>query len=227
MSSTHLTRTIVTTGDGSKTIHIPDWNENYHSSHGAVQEAKHVFLKHGLEQKRDQEHIRILEIGFGTGLNAILTLEGGLNFSSKISYDGIEAFPISVEEMNALAYDEFLATNDLKAYYQQIHATSWEEAHAITPQFTLSKIQQEIQKLAFPPNTYDIIYFDAFGPRVQEDMWTQAIFQKLHEALVPGGIFVTYCAKGQVKRDLKAVGFLVEALPGPPGKREMTRGRKG
>ena len=221
-----MQRTIITTGDGSKTIHSPDWNENYHSSHGAVQEAKHVFLKHGLEMYLGQPEIRILEIGFGTGLNAILTLEAGLNFDSKIYYDGIEAFPISTEEMEALEYDKLLENDDLKANYKKLHETPWETSQTITSKFTLTKIQNELQLQNFPTNQYDLIYFDAFGPRVQEGMWTPAIFQKLYDALAPGGHFVTYCAKGQVKRDLKAVGFLVEALPGPPGKREMTRGRK-
>ena len=174
-----MQRTIITTGDGSKTIHLPEWNENYHSSHGAVQEAKHVFLKHGLELFLGNSEIHILEVGFGTGLNTILTLDAALHSDT-----------------------------------------------TITPNFTLTKIQEKLQNQNFKPKTYDIIYFDAFGPRVQEDMWTKEIFQKLYTSLKPGGYLVTYCAKGQVKRDLKSVGFFVEALPGPPGKREMTRGRK-
>jgi tRNA U34 5-methylaminomethyl-2-thiouridine-forming methyltransferase MnmC len=221
-----MQRTIITTGDGSKTIHIPDWNENYHSSHGAVQEAKHVFLKHGLELFLGQPEIRILEIGFGTGLNAILTLEAGMESSSHIYYEGLEAFPISEEEMRALEYDTLLGSDFLKAHYEKLHNSSWETENKITPNFSLTKIQNELQKQTFPAEKFDLIYFDAFGPRVQEGMWTQEIFQKLYEALAPGGVLVTYCAKGQVKRDMKAVGFTVEALPGPPGKREMTKGRK-
>ncbi len=221
-----MQRTIITTGDGSKTIHIPEWNENYHSSHGAVQEAKHVFLKHGLDLFFGQPEIRILEIGFGTGLNAILTLEAGIDSSSHIYYEGLEAFPISEEEMIALEYDTLLESDFLREQYKTLHQTPWETSNEITPKFTLTKIQNELQKQTFPAKKFDLIYFDAFGPRVQEGMWTQEIFQKLYEALVPGGVLVTYCAKGQVKRDLKAVGFLVEALPGPPGKREMTRGKK-
>lgn len=221
-----MQRTIITTGDGSKTIHIPDWNENYHSSHGAVQEAKHVFLKHGLELFLGRTEIRILEIGFGTGLNAILTLEAGMECGSLIYYEGLEAFPISVEEMKALEYDTLFGSDFLKAYYEKLHSSSWESENEITSTFSLTKIQIELQKQTFPAEKFDLIYFDAFGPRVQEGMWTQEIFQKLYNSLKPGGILVTYCAKGQVKRDMKAVGFMIEALPGPPGKREMTRALK-
>lgn len=221
-----MQRTIITTGDGSKTIHLPDWNENYHSSHGAVQEAKHVFLKHGLDVLLGNSEIHILEVGFGTGLNTILTLEAAFHTETKIYYDGLEAFPISNEEMVALEYENLLPSDFLKNQFKEIHATSWGSPHSITPNFTLTKIQETLQNQNFTPNTYDIIYFDAFGPRVQEDMWTKEIFQKLYTSLKPGGYLVTYCAKGQVKRDLKSVGFFVEALPGPPGKREMTRGRK-
>ena len=221
-----MQRTIITTGDGSKTIHLPDWNENYHSSHGAVQEAKHVFLKHGLDVFLGNSDIHILEVGFGTGLNTILTLEAGLNSDLNITYDGLEAFPISNDEMVALEYENLLTSDFLKNKYKEIHATPWDSPQSITPNFTLTKIQETLQNQNLPPNTYDLIYFDAFGPRVQEDMWTKEIFQKLYTSLKPGGYLVTYCAKGQVKRDLKSVGFFVEALPGPPGKREMTRGRK-
>ncbi len=221
-----MQRTIITTGDGSKTIHLPDWNENYHSSHGAVQEAKHVFLKNGLDLFSGKQEVHILEIGFGTGLNAILTLEAVLNSDSNIIYDGLEAFPISNDEMVALEYENLLTSDFLKNKYKEIHASPWDSPQTITPTFTLTKIHQELQKQTFTANKYDIIYFDAFGPRVQEAMWTKEIFQKLYISLKSDGYLVTYCAKGQVKRDLKSVGFFVETLPGPPGKREMTRGRK-
>ncbi len=221
-----MERTIITTADGSKTIHIPAWNENYHSSHGALQEAKHVFLTHGLAQKINQPTIQILEIGFGTGLNTILSLEFGQQTKSKIQYHGLEAYPISEEEMIELEYEKLLPNKDLISQYHKIHSTPWEVENEISPQFSLTKIQNTLQQQIFSPSYYDLIYFDAFGPRVQEDMWTQEIFQKLYNSLKKSGILVTYCAKGQVKRDLKTVGFEVEPLPGPPGKREMTRAIK-
>jgi len=221
-----MERTIITTGDGSKTIHIPALNENYHSSHGAVQEAKHVFLKHGLELFLGKPDMHILEVGFGTGLNTILTLEAASHSDTHVYYDGLEAFPITTEEMLALEYENLLPSDFVKNQYTEIHATPWDNPQTITPTFTLTKIHETLQKQNFTSNTYDLIYFDAFGPRVQEAMWTPEIFQKLYNSLKTGGYLVTYCAKGQVKRDLKSVGFIVETLPGPPGKREMTRGKK-
>jgi tRNA U34 5-methylaminomethyl-2-thiouridine-forming methyltransferase MnmC len=128
--------------------------------------------------------------------------------------------------MVALEYENLLTTDFLKNQYTKIHATPWDIQQTITPTFTLTKIHETLQKQNFASNTYDLIYFDAFGPRVQETMWTPEIFQKLYDSLKTGGYLVTYCAKGQVKRDLKSVGFNVETLPGPPGKREMTRGKK-
>ena len=146
-----MQRTIITTGDGSKTIHLPDWNENYHSSHGAVQEAKHVFLKHGLDVLLGTSEIHILEVGFGTGLNTILTLEAAFHTETKIYYDGLEAFPISNEEMVALEYENLLPSDFLKNQFKEIHATSWGSPHSITPNFTLTKIQETLQNQNFTP----------------------------------------------------------------------------
>lgn len=217
-------RTIITTADGSKTIHLVDWNENYHSTHGAVQEAKHVFLKYGLSLFDNRKEVRVFEVGFGTGLNAILTYEYAMINQQTIIYDSIEAYPVTEEEIKLLAYDELFNSNDLKQVYKKLHTVGWNQEVEISPAFHLTKICQNFEHYVFPKEAYDLIYFDAFGPRVQETMWSH--FEKLYEALNPGGVLVTYCAKGQVKRDLKAAGFKVETLPGPPGKREMTRAIK-
>lgn len=219
-------REIIITADGSKTIHMPDWNENYHSSHGAFQEAKHVFLKYGLECFKDQKEISIFEVGFGTGLNAILTCEAAQINLQQIHYDGLEAFPVSAVEIEALDYISLFENTEIKANYLKMHVVNWDSDEVISPNFTLCKILQKLEEFTFEAEQYDLIYFDAFGPRTQEDMWQLAHFEKLFRALKPGGILVTYCAKGQVKRDLKAAGFEIEALPGPPGKREMTRALK-
>ena len=221
-----MQRSIVTTGDGSKTIHIEEWNENYHSTHGAVQEAKHVFLKYGLSLFDEKKEVSIFEVGFGTGLNAILTYQYAKEKQLTIHYNSIEAYPVSETELEQLDYASLFENKLLQDVYAKLHFVSWNQEEVISSDFVLNKIHQKMEGYIFPTNQFDLIYFDAFGPRVQENMWTQAIFQKLYDSLKEGGVLVTYCAKGQVKRDLKSVGFNVETLPGPPGKREMTRGRK-
>jgi tRNA U34 5-methylaminomethyl-2-thiouridine-forming methyltransferase MnmC len=221
-----LRREIKVTDDGSKTLFIPDWNENYHSSHGAVQEAKHVFLEYGLGAIENKEEINVFEVGFGTGLNAILTYQYAIENQLKINYDSIEAYPIMKEEMELLDYVSLFENKDTKEVYQKMYDVSWDESVMISENFHLKKIHNKLEHHILPQDHYDIIFFDAFGPRVQEGMWSKDHFKNLYNSLKKGGLFVTYCAKGQVKRDLKSVGFEVETLPGPPGKREMTRGRK-
>tara|TARA_R100001369_G_scaffold31662_1_gene56183 strand:- start:87144 stop:87848 length:705 start_codon:yes stop_codon:yes gene_type:complete len=229
-----LIRKIITTSDGSKTIQIEDWNEQYHSIHGAIQEANHVFLKHGLlfysETFCDSEHasessaISILEIGFGTGLNAFLTLIEAEKLKLNINYVGVEAYPVQNEEIEQLNYVELISkTHD--AIFEKLHETSWEEYHQITSSFQLEK-QQKLFKDINAKNQFNIIYFDAFGARVQPDLWTEDIFEIMFNVLKNNGVLVTYSAKGSVRRAMQAVGFTVERLPGPPGKREMLRATK-
>lgn len=221
-----MQRSIVTTGDGSKTIHIKEWNENYHSSHGAVQEAKHVFLQYGLSLFEEKKEVNIFEVGFGTGLNAILTYQYAQEKQLSIHYNAIEAYPVSEDELQLLNYASLFDASRMQDIYSNMHIVPWNKDEIISSDFVLHKIHQKLEDYIFPTNHFDLIYFDAFGPRVQENMWTQEVFQKLYDSLKMEGVFVTYCAKGQVKRDLKLVGFEVETLPGPPGKREMTRGKK-
>ena len=222
-----MKRNIITTADGSKTIQIEEWNEQYHSVHGAIQEAKHVFIKHGLlffkEMHPKTQPIHILEIGFGTGLNAYLTLLQSSETQTKIQYVGVEAFPVIAEEINQLNYVEELKT-DAKLF-SKLHDTSWETEQDITGDFKLTKQKKEFKNIK-DTNTFHIIYFDAFGARVQPELWTETIFQKMYDALQVDGVLVTYAAKGSVRRAMQAVGFKVEKLPGPPGKREMLRGTK-
>ena len=221
-----LRREIKVTGDGSKTLFIPEWNENYHSSHGAVQEAKHVFLKYGLGEKLNQEEVSIFEVGYATGLNAILTYEFAKDHSLKINYDSIEAYPVTIEEVEYLDYVSLFECLELKEVYKKMHDDAWNESMLISNNFQLKKIHDKLERYQLQDNQYDIVFFDAFGPRVQEGMWSKSHFENLYNSMKSEGVFVTYCAKGQVKRDLKAVGFEVETLPGPPGKREMTRAIK-
>ena len=222
-----MKRTIITTSDGSKTIQIEGWNEQYHSIHGALQEAKHVYINAGLktflERQTIQNPLTLLEIGFGTGLNALLTALESLNISQEIYYHGIEAYPVTADELQALEYDLLIGSDP--SIFRQIHSCSWEETQKILPHFSIVKRQAFFSDIA-EANAYDVIYFDAFGPRVQPHLWIESIFKKMYEALRPNGLLVTYCAKGSVRRCMQAVGFEVERLPGPPGKREMLRAIK-
>lgn len=221
-----MKREILLTEDGSVTIHLPEWNEQYHSKHGAIAEAIHVFIKTGLFhwiRKNDAREVSILEIGFGTGLNAFLTSLEATGKDLQINYTGIEAYPISDEEIEQLNY-AFLLDASEEAFLK-LHQSSWGTSSEINQNFTLSKREQFFSEIK-DTNLYNIIYFDAFGARVQPELWTEAIFKLMFEALKPNGVLVTYAAKGSVRRAMQAVGFVVERLPGPPGKREMLRATK-
>ena len=225
-----MKRNIITTADGSKTIQIEEWNEQYHSVHGAIQEAKHVFIKEGLyhycsANSADSNDVSILEIGFGTGLNAFITLLEADKLKTKIHYFGVEAFPVGIEEMNQLNYVEQLHAKNQEHLLKQMHESLWEVEQNISSFFTLTK-QKKIFSDIKDINSYDIIYFDAFGSRVQPELWTETIFKKMYDALKINGVLVTYSAKGSVRRAMQTVGFEVERLQGPPGKREMLRASK-
>ncbi len=217
-------RKIIKTADGSTTIYIKDWEEYYHSKHGAIQEAYHVFIKNGLElfAAADKE-ISILEIGFGTGLNALISCLEAEKHRFSIHYEGVEAYPVRKEELKHLNYTEILEIET--SVFRKMHQVSWEENHRITPHFTLKKRKQFFAEINDEAG-FDLIYFDAFGARVQPELWREDMFVKMYKALRPGGKLVTYSAKGAVRRALQKTGFIVERLPGPPGKREMLRASK-
>lgn len=219
-----MKRKIITTADGSKTIQIEEWDEQYHSKHGAIQEAYHVFIKHGLSLFSNTE-IAILEIGFGTGLNALITTLEAPKNNLVISYTGIEAYPVVLEEISQLNYIEQLNAPNAKNVFENMHTVPWDVAVEILPNFTLHKKQQDFLEIK-AESVYNLIYFDAFGARVQPELWTEIIFSLMYKALQSKGILVTYAAKGSVRRAMLAVGFSVERLPGPPGKREMLRATK-
>ena len=219
-----MKREIVITGDGSTTIRIPDWNENYHSSHGAIQEAKHVFVTHGLDVFQNQDEISILEIGFGTGLNAFITFLETLT-KDKVNYVGVEAYPISAAEVAQMNYVSELKAAPYATNFKKMHASDWEHEIAITTQFNLTKRKQFFQDIN-DKNQYHLIYFDAFGYPLQPELWSEAIFVKMYEALMPGGVLVTYACRSVIKNAMLAAGFSIEKLPGAPGKREMLRATK-
>lgn len=219
-----LKRKIITTADGSKTIQIEDWDEQYHSKHGAIQEAYHVFIEHGLRLFQNSK-IQILEVGFGTGLNALITLLEIGKQNLQVNYVGVEAFPVSVEEIGKLNYISALDAESHQQYFEKMHASPWEKEISITNAFQFLKQMKDFKSIN-DTNLFNLIYFDAFGARVQPELWTEEVFLKMFQALQEKGVLVTYSAKGSVRRALQAVGFIVERLPGPPGKREMLRAIK-
>ena len=225
-----LSRKIILTEDGSATIHLEEWNESYHSKHGAVQEAYHVFIRNGLDLFKETSEVSILEIGFGTGLNALISFLENSETNQKINYMGIEKFPVLQEEFTVLNYPKALKqfTSDLKfseteilKIYNSLMNARWEEFELIHPNFQLKKAQADFLEFDYPNESFDLIYFDAFGARVQPELWTEELFEKLFQSMKSGGILTTYSSKGSVRRALISVGFRVEKRPGPPGKREM------
>jgi tRNA U34 5-methylaminomethyl-2-thiouridine-forming methyltransferase MnmC len=219
-----LKREIIQTLDGSTTIHLQEWDECYHSKHGAIQEAQHVFIKNGLSLF-ENKHVSILEIGFGTGLNAFITFLEAKKLNQTIDYVGVEAYPISAEEVLSMNYVEELNATDESAIFKTMHESNWEEKISLNKDFSLTKRKQFFEAID-DIEKFDLIYFDAFGYRVQPELWSTEIFQKMYNALKPNSVLVTYAARGVVKRSMIEVGFTVEKLAGPPGKREMFRARK-
>lgn len=212
---------IETTSDGSNTIFVPVIDEHYHSIHGAKQESLHVFITSGLDYiQKDISPINIFEVGFGTGLNAILTLEYAKKNNLKINYHTVELYPIEMTMIDQLNY------NELSPYYRDIHLCNWNQEIEITKNFTLHKIKTDFVQARSFLNNFDLIYFDAFAPDKQPEMWSQSIFDDLYTHTNQNGIFCTYCAKGMIRRMLQQAGYKVERLPGPPGKREMIRAQK-
>ena len=219
-----MKREIIQTRDGSTTIHIKEWDECYHSRFGAIQEAQHVFIKNGLSLFENRS-ISILEIGFGTGLNAFITFLESNKLNQNIDYSGIEAYPISLDEAALMNYVSELNAEKERAIFDQMHASKWEKSIILRDNFLFSKRKQFFQDIN-DFEKFDLIYFDAFGYDVQPELWSTEIFKKMYEALKPSGVLVTYAARGVIKRSMKDVGFNVEKLEGAPGKREMFRARK-
>jgi tRNA U34 5-methylaminomethyl-2-thiouridine-forming methyltransferase MnmC len=219
---------IVITGDDSNTLFVPELNEHYHSTHGALTESLHVFIRSGLECFAGREEISIFEAGFGTGLNAFLTALSARRLGLKVRYFTLEKYPVDPQMVKLLNYPDLLkdAEDAAEVLFSAIHDAKWETMVEINPFFHLKKMNRDL--CGYIPDTlYDLVYFDAFAPDKQPEMWTLEIMQRIVLAMKPGGIFTTYCVKGSVKRVLKECGLNVEKLPGPPGKREILRGRKG
>lgn len=224
---------LITTSDGSHTLFHNELNETYHSKNGAIQESLHVFIQNGLDNFFNQntiETIHIFEVGFGTGLNAILTLQNATYNKLNIKYTCLEAFPLNIEIIKQLNYidDE---NDDLKLLFIKMHQCNWNEWVEINEHFSIYKMENKLEniesnELLQISNPFDIIYFDAFAPDKQPELWTTDIFKTIFEAMNIGSILVTYSAKGNVKRALREAGFIVKRLSGPIGKRHMLCARK-
>lgn len=212
------------TADGSFTLYVPELDEHYHSVKGALTESQHIFIDMGLKHSQATNPY-ILEIGLGTGLNCFLTYLTSKETGQAIHYTGIERFPLSEEVIDQLDYATLIGKGE-KEVYQAIHQAAWNKEVQLSPHFSLHKIEGDFTQYSFL-GKYDLIYFDAFAPEKQPEMWEQPLFDMLYELLNPGGILTTYCAKGVVRRMLQAAGFTVERLAGPPGgKREILRATK-
>jgi len=218
--------TIEETADGSMTLFVPELNEHYHSVNGAVQESRHVYLEAGLFhylQSNDiipETEIQVLEFGLGTGLNAFLTALEAEKQKLKICYTALEIYPLPLEITNRLNY-----STANQSLFQRIHQSDWAVPISVTPYFTLQKLAVNFEKFDFP-GRYDVVYFDAFAPDKQPEVWSQKLFDKIFSAMNPCGVLTTYCAKGSIRRMMKQVGFTVERIPGALGKREMLRANK-
>ncbi|MBN9313187.1 MAG: peptidase [Chryseobacterium sp. 39-10] len=218
-----MKREIKTTSDGSKTLFINDLEENYHSHHGALQEAQHVFIDNGLKLLNDYE-INILELGFGTGLNVLVTIDEFLKTDKNhvFHYFTIEKYPVQDNEVKDLAYDSLFEGAQFSEIYQKIHTCEWNITTEILPRFYFTKYQCdffELEKLNLP--AIDLVYYDCFGARVQPDLWEKPLFKMVTDTMKKGGLLTTYSSKGSVRRILQELGMHVEKKAGPPGKREM------
>lgn len=217
-----MKRHLQLTADGSHTIQIEDLQVTYHSKHGAIQESKHVFIDAGiayLQQMNNLSEVRILEMGFGTGLNALLTAIFCDQMDLRVNYHSIEAFPLATDEVSLLNYGSLLQQ---EAIFSLLHTAHWNTATTIHPKFELYKHHSKLDTFISAEN-FNLIYYDAFAPTAQPELWTVEVFEKLYRLLAPEGILVTYCSKGAVRRAMEAAGFRVTKLQGPPGKREMVR----
>lgn len=212
--------------DGSHTLFNPELNETYHSKHGAIQESIYVYIEKGLLLFKDLEKITVLEIGFGTGLNALLTWNKAEELKLKVEYHTLEPFPLNKEITDQLNYPSLMEEGESTERFKQLHAVAWEAKVEMSKYFTFYKYKSTLEEKTLPLNTFNVCYFDAFAPNRQAEVWAEDNFKKVFESLVEGGILTTYCAQSAFRRTLKAVGFEVESLKGPLFKKEMTWGKK-
>ncbi len=213
----------ISTNDGSSSLFVEELNETYHSRHGALQESEFVFIKEGLKQLPERPNLNVLEVGMGTGLNVLLSCNYALQYKRKISLVTLEPFPVSLELISKMNFASLLEHEKSDDWFKKIHHSDWNKTIEIHDYFSLVKVKTKAEEFQYS-GKFDVLFYDAFGPHAQPELWEQSIFDHLAKYLNKEAILVTYCAQGQFKRNLKAAGFSIERLPGPPGKREMTRG---
>jgi tRNA U34 5-methylaminomethyl-2-thiouridine-forming methyltransferase MnmC len=220
-----MQKELLVTEDGSHTIYLPEMDEHYHSIHGAIQESVHIYIEQGLQQTTGSP-ISILEIGFGTGLNAYLTYCCAQERNISVNYFSLEKYPLTEAEYSKLNYPKCIFPENA-AIFEQMHWAEWEIKSKISQSFSLQKLQADLLTYQFNPEPqFDLVYYDAFAPGKQPEMWTDEILQKVAASVKNEGIMVTYCAKGSVRRAFTSSGFLMERIPGPIGKKEILRGKK-
>ena len=217
---------LVFSKDGSHTLLNTSLNETYHSRNGALQESIHVYIKNGLLIFKELETVTVLEVGFGTGLNALLTWNKAEELKLHVEYHTLEPFPISSEITSQLNYPSLMEEPKSAERFKRLHDAVWEEEIVLSEYFTIYKSKSTLEEKVLPENTFNVCYFDAFAPNHQDDIWSEENFKKIFDSLNKGGILTTYCAQSVFKRTLRAAGFTVEALEGPKWKKEMTWGRK-
>jgi len=218
---------IITTGDGSHTLFVPGLNEHYHSTGGAIRESRHIYIEAGFIKAASLAgSVHILEVGFGTGLNALLTCLEAEKLKKPVFYTAVEAFPLEKEVWSALNYPVQLNIPGAAAIFRRLHESGWGNIESVSPFFTILKIHEKMEHLIPPVSGQHCVYFDAFAPDVAPAIWAESIFRRIHDSMKPGAVLVTFSVKGQVVRMLKEIGFVIEKLAGPPGKRNILRATK-
>ncbi|MEA3477910.1 MAG: tRNA (5-methylaminomethyl-2-thiouridine)(34)-methyltransferase MnmD [Bacteroidota bacterium] len=222
-----MERQLITTADGSHTLFVPGLQDHYHSTYGAVQESRHIYIRNAFRANSAKNTLcQVLEIGFGTGLNALLTWQESILEDIPVQYTALEPFPLETALAMQLNYPGLMEIPGANSIFQEMHSSPWDQAITLNRLMKLLKVKVKIQDSILAENQYDVVYFDAFGPDVQAEMWTVDIFNKIYVGMKRGGVLTTFSAKGIVRRAMTAAGFEVEKLPGPPGKRTITRAWK-
>jgi tRNA U34 5-methylaminomethyl-2-thiouridine-forming methyltransferase MnmC len=217
---------IIITGDGSNSVFNTNLGVSYHSKHGAIQESQHIFIEAGLKPLLEKHaELAVFEMGFGTGLNALLTYMATENHPAKIYYETIETNPVDIDVASSLNYTTSLNRPDLQAHFLQLHQLPWDSPQQISENFYFYKRRTAMADILLT-TTFNLVYFDAFDPVTQPELWTTGIFSKLYNAMAKDGVLVTYCSKVTVRRAMEEAGFIIEKIPGPPGKREIVRAVK-